>query len=583
VFPGARTGRRDDHSRPRLPFLLTRPRIARGESSHRPTAAALSGLTGLTAGGVRHDGAAKIASLRFRRRQRWVSRLGLSMWESVVAAISIRSALALLAERAPTQPILIEDERTVTRAEFDASTNRLARAYAAMGVTRGDFVSILLPNSIAFLEAVAAVWKLGAVPQPLPAKLAPKELAEILALAKPKLIVGDTPVPTETCACLPTGFQPDPALSDAPLPDVTAPHFKAMVSGGSTGRPKIIVAGNPGVIDLDAPFPTVQPNERFLVTGPLYHNAPFLGAVMCLLSGGSVVVMSRFDGEDVLRLIDRHKVNFITLVPTMMSRIWRLGSAIRRKYNLSSIRAMVHSAAPCPVWLKEAWIDWLGPDRVLEAYSNTEAPGYTYITGRDWLERRGSVGRADPSTCEIKICAPNGDMLPAGQIGEIFMRPTLGPGSTYCYGDRYYYIGAEPKVLESGWESMGDLGYVDSDGYLYLADRRADVIIRGGANIYPAEVEAAVEAHECVRSCVVIGIPDADLGETVLAIVDAVRHVSEDELRHHLHVRLTPYKIPTAFEFVQGSLRDDAGKVCRGKLRRLRIDAPHQRHEMILI
>jgi len=487
--------------------------------------------------------------------------------EQAVAAISILKALALLADRDPRRPILIEDERTVTRAEFDAATNRLARAYAAMGVERGDFVSVILPNSIAFLEAIAAIWKLGAVPQPLPPKLAPKELGEIIALAKPKLIVGNPPLRTETCAILPEGFTPDPALSDAALPDVVSPHFKAMVSGGSTGRPKIIVAGNPGMIDLDAPFPTVQPNERFLVTGPLYHNAPFLGAVMCLLSGGSVVVMSRFDGEETLRMIEKHKVNFITLVPTMMSRIWRLGESVRRKYDLSSIRAMVHSAAPCPTWLKEGWIEWLGPDRVLEAYSNTEAPGYTYITGRDWLRKRGSVGRADPTTCEIKVCDQSGRRLNAGEIGEIYMRPKLGPGSTYCYGDRYYYIGAEPKMLTDGWESMGDLGYLDDEGYLFLADRRADVIIRGGANIFPAEIEAALEEHAAVRSCVVIGIPDQDLGETVLAIVDTDRPVTETELRRHLDSRVSAYKIPATFEFVRTALRDDAGKVCRRKLR----------------
>jgi bile acid-coenzyme A ligase len=402
----------------------------------------------------------------------------LKMWERVVAAISICSALALLAERAPTQPILIEDERTVTRAEFDASTNRLARAYAAMGVSRGDFVSILLPNSIAFLEAVAAVWKLGAVPQPLPAKLAPKELAEIIALAKPKLIVGDTPVPTETCACLPTGFQPDPSLSDAALPDVTAPHFKAMVSGGSTGRPKIIVAGHPGIIDPESPLPTIKSGERFLITGPLYHNAPFLAAIMTILTGGTAIVMRRFDAESMLALIEKHKIQFISLVPTMMQRVWRLPTATRNRYDLSSLRAMCHGSAMCPAWLKEAWMEWLGPDRVLEAYSSTEAPGYTIISGSDWLCRRGSVGRPDPSACEVKICEKDGNELPTRRVGEVFMRPTPGPDSQYYFGARYFYIGARSKSLPNGWDSMSDHGYVDEDGYLYLIDRADDVIIQ---------------------------------------------------------------------------------------------------------
>jgi bile acid-coenzyme A ligase len=504
------------------------------------------------------------------------------MWERVVAAISIRSALALLAERAPTLPILIEDERTVTRAEFDTSTNRLARAYAAMGVTRGDFVSILLPNSIAFLEAVAAVWKLGAVPQPLPAKLAPKELAEILALAKPKLIVGDTPVPTETCACLPTGFQPDPTLSDAPLPDVTAPHFKAMVSGGSTGRPKIIVAGNPGVIDLDAPCPTVQPNERMLVTGPLHHNAPFFATTTCLLSGGCAILTSKFDPETTLGLIHRHRINFVTLVPTMMHRIWRLGDPKRLQYDMSSLRVVVHSAAPCPIWLKQSWIDWLGADRIVEAYSNTEAPGYTIINGHEWLKKKGSVGRVDPNACEIKIVDQSGRKLAPGEIGEIFMRPILGPDSNYFYGDRYYYIGASPRQLDGGWDSMGDLGYLDSDGYLFLCDRRADIILKGGSNIFPAEIEAAIEQHPKVLSSAVIGIPDEDLGETILAIVESQPGLTSDEMRAFLRGTLSQYKVPSLFEFVDEPVRNAAGKVCRRNLKTTRPQISPSLREKIL-
>lgn len=489
-----------------------------------------------------------------------------------MAAISIMRALQVLAERDPDRPILIEGERTVTRADFHASTNRLAHAYAALGVKRGDFVSIVLPNSIAFLEAVAAVWKLGAVPQPLPPKLTPKELSEIIALANPKLIVGTPSGLPAGRANVPEGFVPGATTPVVPLPDVVAPHFKAMVSGGSTGRPKIIVAGNPGMIDLDAPCPTIQPNERILVTGPLYHNAPFFAATTCLLSGGCAVLTKRFDAEDTLRLIDEHKINFITIVPTMMHRIWRLGAAVRSKYDLSSLRSVVHSAAPCPVWLKEAWLEWIGPDRLVEAYSNTEAPGYTIIGGREWLKKRGSVGKADPRACEIKIVGSDGETLPTGNVGEIYMRPARGPDSNYFYGERYAYIGAEPKRIEGGWDSMGDLGYLDEDGYLFLCDRRADIILRGGANIYPAEIEAALESHPAVRTSVVIGVPDQDLGETVLAIVDVDLPVSEMELRRHLQARLSPFKQPAAYELVHSPLRNDAGKVCRSKLRKERVE-----------
>lgn len=488
-----------------------------------------------------------------------------------MAAISILKAIGLLAERDPDRTVLIEGTRTVTRMEFEANTNRLARAFQNVGVARGDYVSVILPNCIQFIETVAAIWKLGAIPQPLPPKLAAKELNEILSLAKPKLIVGNPPNRPVGCAVLPLGFKPDAALSESPLTDVVAPHFKAMVSGGSTGRPKIIVAGNPGMIDLDAPFPTVRPNERFLVTGPLYHNAPFLAATTCVLSGGSAVIMSHFDAEQTLQMIETHQINFLSLVPTMMHRMWRLGAKVRSKYDLSSIRAMIHSASSCPVWLKEAWIGWLGADRVLEAYSNTEAPGYTVITGSEWLKKKGSVGRADAKTCEIKIVDRNGKEVPTGQVGEVYMRPVLGPGSTYCYGDRYFYIGAAPRQLQGGWDSLGDLGSLDEDGYLFLADRRADMIIRGGANIYPAEVEAAIDAHPAVRSSVVFGLPDDDLGEKVVAIVDTEFAISEDELLRHLRTQLTPYKIPAVFEFTNAPLRNDCGKVRRSDLRNARI------------
>lgn len=490
-----------------------------------------------------------------------------------MAVMSNLKALALMAERDPHCPVIIDGDRVVTRAAFDASTNRLAREFLARGVQPGDFVSIILPNCVAFLESVAAAWKVGAVPQPLPAKLAAKELREIIALANPALIVGNPPGRTHGRAILPQGFVPDAAISAAPLPDVVAPHFKAMVSGGSTGRPKIIVAGNPGVIDPDAPMPTVRPNERFLVTGPLYHNAPFLAATTCILAGGCAVLMPHFDAELTLQMIERHKINFMSLVPTMMHRIWRLGAATRGAYDMSSIRAMIHSASMCPIWLKECWIEWLGAARVLEAYSSTEAPGYTVITGTEWLQRRGSVGRPDTTACQVGIFDAAGNRLGPYKVGEVYMRPTPGPDSKYHFGQKYHYIGAKSKTLPGGWDCMGDLGYVDADGYLYLSDRSADVIIRGGANIYPAEVEAAIDSHPTVRSSVVIGIPDDDLGETLLAIVDSPRPVSADEMRTYLRRHLSPYKIPQRFEFVTSPIRDDAGKVRRQALRQERIAA----------
>lgn len=490
-----------------------------------------------------------------------------------MVAIPISRAVRELAGRAPDTPIIIDGDTVVTRDVFHRTTNRLARAFAAMGVGPGDYVSIILPNGLQFLESVVAAWKLGAVPQPLPAKLAQTERDEILALVNPKLIVGLLPGKSGHTSHIAEGYAPSETISDENLPDVTAPSFKAMASGGSTGRPKIIVAGFPGVVDLDAPFPTVRASERMLVTGPLYHNAPFLAVTTCILAGGSAVLMPSFDAEETLRQIERHRVNFITLVPTMMHRIWRLDPAVRDKYDLSSLRIMMHSAAPCPVWLKAAWIGWLGPDRVLEAYGSTEAPGYTMISGREWLDKRGSVGRPDRGVCDLAVFDAEGNEVPAGVIGEICMRPAAKPGADYAhfFPARYAYIGAVPRRINGTWDSMGDLGYVDEDGYLFLADRRTDVIVRGGAKIYPAEVEAAIDAHPSVRSSVVIGMPDEDLGEKVVAFVDPTGPISSVELRIHLRHHLTPHKIPAVFEFVSAPLRDDAGKVRRSEIRRNRI------------
>jgi len=274
--------------------------------------------------------------------------------------------------------------------------------------------------------------------------------------------------------------------------------------------------------------------------------------------------MSRFDAEEALRLIEQHRVQYILLVPTMMHRIYRLVEAIRNRYDLSSVQRIMHLGAPCPVWLKQAFIDWLGAERIFELYAGTEAQGVTVINGNDWLAHRGSVGKPLP-TSEMKILDPDGNELPPRQVGEVYMRPKAGPGTTY------HYIGATPKSRD-GWESLGDMGYLDEDGYLYLVDRQTDMILSGGANVYPAEVESAIDTHPAVRSSAVIGLPDEDLGQAVHAIVDiADNQLDAEVLRTHLQDQLARYKIPRSFEFVRVPLRDDAGKVLRSALRAERL------------
>jgi len=232
------------------------------------------------------------------------------------------------------------------------------------------------------------------------------------------------------------------------------------------------------------------------------------------------------------------------------------------------------TGAPWPVWLKEAWIGWLGPDVIREGYGGTESQGGTSITGRESLERPGSVGLPQQGA-RVRILDTDGTDVPTGEVGEIYFMPATGPGSTY------YYLGAEAKDRE-GWETIGDLGYVDADGYLYLVDRRTDMIVTGGANVYPAEVEAALDAHPGVRSSAVIGLPDEDRGQIVHAIVDVpeldLTDAAEverftDGLRAALRERIVTYKVPRSFEFVSEPLRDDAGKVRRSALRDERIGA----------
>jgi bile acid-coenzyme A ligase len=453
----------------------------------------------------------------------------------------------------------------VTFADLEARSNRLARAYAKLGVKAEDFVTIALPNGIEFFDACFATWKLGAVPQPVSAKLPKFELDQIVEIGNPKLVVGVPDGSHPGVTTLPTHYAPDPGLSSEPLPERTASAWKAMTSGGSTGRPKLIVTKQGATWDPDQAFLNFQTCGSVLIPGPLYHNGPFIWAMNGLFKGNTVTVTTRFDAEETLRLIEAHRVDTIYLVPTMMQRIWNLPSTVRTKYDVSSLKTLWHLAAPCPVWLKEAYIDWLGPDVIWELYGGTEGQGGTVITGREWLAHKGSVGKPNES-CEMKIVGENGETLPPGVIGEVYMRPKLGPGTTYRY------IGATAKSIEGGWESLGDMGRMDEDGYLYLSDRQTDMILVGGANIYPAEVEAAIDAFPGVRSSAVIGLPHDDLGNAIHAIVDAPHgNVKKEELLAHLDERLVRYKIPRTFEFVAEPLRDDAGKVRRKALREERI------------
>jgi bile acid-coenzyme A ligase len=340
-----------------------------------------------------------------------------------------------LAQAAPGFPAVTCDGVTISRAELEARTNRLARAYRTLGVTPDSLVTIGLPNGIGFFEAAVAAWKLGATPQPISSRLPAAERRAIVDLANPSLVVGVDPAESSGRPTLPAGFEPDPSLPADPLPPAVATSFKAPTSGGSTGRPKLIVATQPGVWEALVDYTTLlrmTADGVHLVTGPLYHNGPFTSAALALLKGNHLVVMPRFDAAGALMLIERHRVDWMYAVPTMMHRIWRLPESERTRYDLSSLLVVFHMAAPCPPWLKEAWIGWLGGERILELYGGTEAQAITFITGDEWLEHRGSVGRV--LLGEMRVLDPDGRELPAGQVGEIWMRRGPDAPPTYRYG-----------------------------------------------------------------------------------------------------------------------------------------------------
>ena len=476
---------------------------------------------------------------------------------------SFLSVLRQLAEADPDRPALTCEEVTLTRAEFVERVERLAGLFEARGVAEGSTVTIGLPNSTGLVESLFAAWALGAVPQPISHRLPPLERAAIVDLANPSLVVG---VPESEAAGRPTLESVPQQLRPGSFTPGMSPVWKLVTSGGSTGRPKLIAATAPALFEnvggLGA-LVRMRTDGCVLVTGPVSHNAPFVVATAGMLLGNHIVVMPRFDPAETLRHIDKYRVTWLLLVPTMMLRIWRLPEAVLLAADVSSLEVAFHLAAPCPLWLKQAWIDWLGPEKVLELYGGTELQAMTVITGTEWLAHRGSVGR--PVIGEMQIRDFDGQLVPAGQEGEIWMR--RGPSAP----SPYQYIGATARSAPGGWESLGDIGHVDADGYVYITDRLADMILVGGANVYPAEIEAALDEHPAVRSCCVIGLPDEDLGNIPHAIVELSEPISDEDLMAHLRLRLAPYKLPRTIERVTAPLRDDAGKVRRSALRAERI------------
>ncbi len=458
---------------------------------------------------------------------------------------------------------IVHGEETLTWGQLERRANARARAFADLGVRPGDFVAVGLPNSNVFYENTFAIWKCGATPCSLSYRLPRGEAAAILELLKPSLVIGgeaDWNAPKS----VPADFAPQ-GYSDEPVLGPLARYWKAMTSGGSTGRPKVIVDHMPAATDPKVPPLVMHEYVKLLNPGPLYHNAPFIISHSALFAGGLLVGMKKFDAEEAMRLIEKNRIEWVNFVPTMMNRIWALPN--RATFDVSSLRVVFHMAAPMPQWLKEQWIDWLGAERIYELYGGTERQAATVIPGTEWVKRKGSVGRVEIGAA--KVVGEDGRELPPGETGEIYLKAADGPGTTY------HYLGAEPKRTVDGWESLGDIGRIDEEGYIWLADRRSDMILRGGANVYPAEVEAALMAHPDIVTCAVVGLPDADLGQSIHAVLqlreDADASSTLAALPTFLADRISKPKHPGSYEIVSDAVRDDAGKVRRTMLRDERV------------
>jgi bile acid-coenzyme A ligase len=457
---------------------------------------------------------------------------------------------------------------TLTWGELADRALRRAHALSAAGVKQGDFVVLALPNGNALFELTFALWKLGATPAVVSAKLPLPELLAVIETAGAGFVIAHDPDIIAATGARPGSFGRDHP-DTSPLASRIAPHWKAMTSGGSTGRPKVIVDAAPSEMPLGAMRGSVLmvPEDGVMLNpAPLYHNFPFAMTHMAMLAGTSVVGMVRFDPEQLLQLIDRYRVEWVNLVPTMMNRVARLPAEVRGRYDLSSLKTLWHTAAPIPPWLKLFWIDWLGGERIWEMYGGTEGFATTQLSGVEWLAHRGSVGR---SAGDILIRGDDGAALPPGEVGEIYMRGANAGRPTY------QYRGADSRRTGDGFESFGDYGWVDADGYLYIADRRTDLILCGGSNIYPAEVEAALMEHPAVETAIVIGLPDEDLGavpHAILRLEQGVTPPDFDELARYAGERLVRYKVPRSFEVTDEQLRDEAGKVRRSRLLAERVD-----------
>jgi long-chain acyl-CoA synthetase len=488
----------------------------------------------------------------------------------------------------PDKPAVVLGKTTLTYGALNARVNRLAHALRRAGVAPGDALAAVLPNGFEWFELLNAAGKIGARIVPVGYRLKGPEIAYMVSDSRAKLIVGapelrseierdleelrscDTALWVTGDGAPGSGRSYEAQLAAEPAVELEGGFigsgFNVLIyTSGTTGRPKGIErAADPATAHLTlasiADVWNFTASDVHLVTGPLYHTGPSSYAQLHLLIGATVVMLPHFDAAQALQLIERHSVTNSFMVPTHFSRILQLSDAERRRYDLSSLRRILHSAAPCPVPVKRGITEVFPPGVVTEFYGASES-AFTMITAEEWLKKPGSVGRPWPMH-EVRILDEDGKTCAPGEIGLIHVR---GPRMDFQYRD----AGDKNRAaFRDGFFTAGDLGYLDSDGYLFIADRRTDLIITGGANVYPAEVESVLMAHPKVADAAVVGVPDPDMGKSVLAVVElrSGEHASAEEIIAFTRRDLAHYKCPRRIEFVEWLPREPQGKVRKREL-----------------
>ncbi|HEX9766398.1 MAG TPA: AMP-binding protein [Nitriliruptorales bacterium] len=476
-----------------------------------------------------------------------------------------------LAAAEPDRVALISDRATWTFADLEAATNRFATAYASAGVGQGERVAVRLTNRNELFAAWAGAARVGALVVPISYRFTVAESRHLVADSGARVLVHeDTSLAVAATDGLDvTGVavdEVDGLLATPPNEDfLGTPVMWMTYTSGTTGQPKGIVRPTPQPMRETPPQPYMQfwgfgRDDVHVLTGPAYHTAPGAWAWMHLVEGAPVVVMERFDAARFLELVAEHRATNSHMVPANFVRLLELPSDVREAADLSSIRRIIHGAAPCPPAVKRGVIDLFPEGTVWEYYGASEGMG-TVISPDEWLDHEGSVGRAFPGL-ETVILDEQGQPVPDGEVGRVHISAV--PGFEFAYHQ------APDKTAEA-WSgshfTVGDLGWMDEDGYVYLADRRTDLILRGGVNVYPAEIEAALVEHDVVVDAAVIGLPDERLGQRVHAILEAPGDLDEEELRAFLAERLADFKIPASFEMVEELPREPTGKVSRARLR----------------